>query len=262
MNFDELLGKFQEKVRDNALLWTIILLLNALSIVFELTSIPATRPFSLTDISISYPFVEAERYDDLTLLFLSIMLPIALFGTFISLDNKNCKFHRFYEAISGFLFGIGLSMIFTTFLKVRMAKLRPDFLARCAPLLKKGESEIGLFTHEICSAPFGERILNEGFKSNPSGHSSLASASMLFFSLWLYDTYGRKSHNKMISLICFSPLFIAFDVATSRIYDFKHDYYDIYFGTIIGIVGALIGFLYIYESERDNEDTGNTILPV
>lgn len=262
MNFSDVVGQFQEKIRDNVFLWTLIFGLNAVSIVIELTSIPATRPFLLNDVSISYPFIESETYSDVGLIFIAIFLPVMLFGVFIYLDSKNDKFHRFYKAVSGLLFGIGLSMILTTFLKVRMTKLRPDFLARCAPLLKKGESGVGLFTHNICSAPFGERILYEGFKSNPSGHSSLAFAAMLFVSMWLYDTYGRKLQNRVLSLMCFSPLFLALDVATSRIYDFKHDYYDITFGTFIGLAGTIISFFCIYEGRNFEEDPENTILPL
>lgn len=257
----EMLRKFQEKIKDNIILWVLIFGLNTISIATESLVPPATRPFSLTDVSISYPFTEAETYTTLWLGIVVIVFPTTLFLGLIILDNKPTKFQRFYKAISGLLFGVGVSMFITTFLKVRMAKLRPDFLARCVPILKKGESSTGLFTQEICSAPFGRTILLDGYRSNPSGHSSLAFSTMLFLSMWLLDVYGQKSNSGLMKITCFLPLFVAFDIFTSRIYDFRHDYYDVYFGTVIGIFASVISFYYVYKDKSDDEEP-NSILPL
>ena len=74
---------------------------------------------------------------------------------------------------------------------------RPDLIARCmAPLGSTDHLQYGLSTVEICT---NTNIfqLNDGFKSFPSGHSSLSFAGLGFLSLYLagkMHLWDKKGH--------------------------------------------------------------------
>jgi diacylglycerol diphosphate phosphatase/phosphatidate phosphatase len=84
------------------------------------------------------------------------------------------------------LLGIVMAFVFNGFLinlvKIWLGRPRPDFLARCIP--REGTPLYELVTSEVCT---NENIsmINEGFKSTPSGHASTSFAGLGFLSLWL-----------------------------------------------------------------------------
>jgi diacylglycerol diphosphate phosphatase/phosphatidate phosphatase len=265
LDLQQLKDFFIMKVSENLVLWITTGFLLTFSAYLEKFGVAAKRPFSLTDLTISNPFIEFEKYNNTKLFLACGILPICIATIFIFSDKKNGKFHRFYKMISCFLFALGLSVFITTFLKVRFAKLRPDFLARCKPILKDNEiSRTLLYTEEICSAPFGEFTLNDGYKSCPSGHSTVSICCMLFFSLWLYYGYGKNNKTKVMKILSFTPMLLAFDIATSRIYDFKHGYFDILSGSLIGALGAIVSVYHlgINHEEQEGEYFEDTILPL
>ena len=101
--------------------------------------------------------------------------------------------------------GLGVSLAGTFFvvngLKDLCGKPRPDFLARCQPDLSNIRDHIvgglGLTLDEalvlvsqtICTDR-SFNTLNDGFASFPSGHSSIAFAGLLYFSLWLCSKFA------------------------------------------------------------------------
>lgn len=264
MGVNDLMKKFKEKVKENNFLWSTIIILATSSIYMEGFSTAAKRPFSLTDPSISYPFIKSEKYDNLKLFLICVILPFALVSLLTFIDKVENKFHRFYKTTTCYAFALSLAVFLTTFLKIRLAKLRPDFLARCGPNIKSSELSNILYDEIVCTAPLGEFALNDGYKSCPSGHSTLSMCGMLFLSIWLYQTYGKKTKNGLVSILCFAPMLVSFDVATSRIYDFKHDYYDILSGSIVGVTSTIISVVFIklcdVDDDYDNENSG--LLPI
>lgn len=260
MSMDEFYNRFKMKARDNVLLWAVIVVMILFAGITERFGIASTRPFSLNEIPISYPYIANEKYSDKLLLFVCFLVPLAVTTALIFSDGKSKEFQRFYKTISSFTFAMGLAVFITTFLKIRLAKLRPDFLARCGAKLKKGDLETVMFTVDICTAPYGEFVLNDGFKSCPSGHSTVSMCGMLFLSLWLYYTYAREHTNGIVKILCFTPLLVALDVVTSRIYDFKHDYYDVTLGSVIGIAATLVAVQFVHLEELKEEQ--ELILPV
>lgn len=254
--------KFLVKVKNNLLLWGTSSTLIILAIYLELFATAARRPFSLTDKTISYPFIENEKYGDISLLLLGYVFPQLLMLALVVTDSKGQKFFRFYKTISCFTFAVALAVFTVTFSKIRLAKLRPDFLARCGPVAKSLEtSSQTLYTEEVCSSPFGKAILNDGYKSCPSGHSTISMCGMLFLSLWLFRSYGQNQKSGVLKLLCFAPLFLALDVITSRIYDFKHDYFDILSGSIVGAGAVLVSGAFIELNEDDDSDV-DPLLPL
>ena len=84
-----------------------------------------------------------------------------------------------------------------------------------------------------------ELYLIEGIKlyhhhSFPSGHAASAFAMFLCFAF--------STHKKYVHFICF---LIASITAYSRVYLSQHFLVDVFFGTIIGVTGA-VGFYYVF----------------
>lgn len=111
----------------------------------------------------------------------------------------------------------GLNGFWTSFLKATVGRPRPDFYYRCFP---NGVSNDQL----PCT---GERkLIIEGRRSFPSGHSSFSFSSLGFVSLYLagklqvFNQGGRGETWKLIT--CMFPLFIAVSIAVSRTCDYHH----------------------------------------
>lgn len=121
-----------------------------------------------------------------------------------------------------------------SYMKLSVGRLRPDFFARLAT----GD----------------EAVIRDGHYSFPSGHSATAMVTGIFWALHLSWTfYFRKpvrgsssprpqwrsdlSSFWRLLLIAVGPSLGA-AIATSRIYNYRHNASDVNAGAIIGIIGA------------------------
>ena len=165
------------------------------------------RPFTVTDIAISYP--NKPDIVSLTVLILvSLLAPIVIIFllSFIRLPFINYGFSRppwssvaweAHVSILGLCAALAATLFITSGLKDMVGKPRPHLLAVCEPDLSNisrfmvggyGTSlqseEEALVTSSICKQP-DRRTLNDGFASFPSGHSSISTAGMVYLTLWL-----------------------------------------------------------------------------
>jgi membrane-associated phospholipid phosphatase len=96
-----------------------------------------------------------------------------------------------------------VTMFMTESLKVMFGKPRPDCLARCQPdVARLVEFVVGgfadrisggqLVSKAICTATDHE-LVNDGFKSFPSGHASGSAAALGYISLFLAGKFGVLS---------------------------------------------------------------------
>lgn len=263
---------------------------------------PFKRKFSVFDHSISYPHIgNDQQYSDLELFFYTVFVPLLIiilimikksklsisnFLNFLKFDfnnnngnNNNQIYHLFQITILSFALNITLTGFLTEFLKVNIAKLRPDFLARCGVDPEGVLSDIDQAQLEdisICTKPFGEAVFQDGFKSCPSGHSSISSAGLSFLFYWLngqFQLYSRNqqqsgssnqpvSHNSNDSrdqvvlryksmvhkLLASSPILFALQVAISRSQDYRHDKIDILSGMSLGLLCSTIVYFHFFPS--------------
>ena len=156
---------------------------------------PFHQHFSLTDIDIQYPFAVHERVPVPLLYFLAIIVPLGTIALYtLILDglfshNKNQgpprdgssllgRYRlkdRLWElncGILGLLLSLSSSFVLTEALKKATGKPRPDLIDRCQPLAGSHDAAVfGLSNSTICTQTNNE-ILQDGFQSFPSGHSS------------------------------------------------------------------------------------------
>lgn len=79
--------------------------------------------------------------------------------------------HKVQVTILGFFIAIILSTFLTDVLKNSVGRPRPDLISRCKP--RKGTAEDALVAWTVCTQT-NDHILQEGWRSFPSGHSSFS----------------------------------------------------------------------------------------
>ena len=110
------------------------------------------------------------------------------------------KLWEFHICTMGFITAHILAFFFTQGMKNLFGKPRPDLLDRCQPDVKNamdhavggfaGEDLVGqLFSASICQQK-DSSILDDGFRSYPSGHSSGSAAGLVYLSLFLASKFA------------------------------------------------------------------------
>ncbi|KAL9576641.1 MAG: hypothetical protein Q9212_006934 [Teloschistes hypoglaucus] len=192
--------------------WIIIIAIAAIGAAFWKIT-PNHRPFTLTDPSISFPYVENEKVSTTTLFLVSLVAPaiitfaVAIIfvpgssvvpGTPRSLIWKR-KLWEWNTAWMGLGLSLALAFFFTQGMKNLFGKPRPDLLSRCQPDYEnQAKYQLGgfptvlngmfLVSATICQQK-DKGILNDGFSSFPSGHSSYSFAGLLYLSLFLASKF-------------------------------------------------------------------------
>ena len=174
------------------------------------------RPFSLTDIAISYP-VEDNIVSIPVLISIALIAPAGIIVVFsllarlLGITSYNPQHKRWLQAlweIHAGLIGLCAALAGTLFvtsgLKDMVGKPRPNLLARCeADLSRMAGFVVGgfgtdidseassLVTSGICKQP-DKRLLDDSFAAFPSGHSSFACAGLVYLTLWLCARFSLK----------------------------------------------------------------------
>ncbi|KAL8696027.1 MAG: hypothetical protein Q9201_007860, partial [Fulgogasparrea decipioides] len=174
---------------------------------------PNHRPFTLTDPSISFPYVEHEKISTAVLFVVSLIAPAVIIffvimifvpGPSVAPGTPQSKIwkRKLWEWNTGWL-GLGLSLalsfFFTQGMKNLFGKPRPDLLSRCHPDYEnQANYALGgfptvlngfyLVSSTICQQK-DQGILNDGFSSFPSGHSSYSWAGLLYLALILASKF-------------------------------------------------------------------------
>ncbi|KAF6014535.1 hypothetical protein HII12_001359 [Brettanomyces bruxellensis] len=249
--------------------WIVTGAIFAISFIMELTCEPFKRHFVLSDPSISYPFSYHERFNDTNLWLSAVLVPYVVMIGISSLkhlfggEQNTPKYaHILHITTLAFFLAMGINGFVTEFLKLRIGKLRPDFLERCGPTIDSSAALIGkVYNETICSKPLGEILFKDGFKSCPSGHSSFAWCGFNFLNLWIsgqlhlhspldqdIDPIANPSQNSkyhrfhLLQLVNLVPIGCALQISLSRSQDYRHDFIDISLGSFIGF--AVSTFIY------------------
>ncbi|KAK9235220.1 phosphatidic acid phosphatase type 2/haloperoxidase [Lipomyces kononenkoae] len=226
---------------------------------------PNFSRFSLTDITLQYPIATPETISYPLACILSIVLPagiVALWSIFIDLFRYRSSFRtRLWElncGILGLALSITLTLVITTSLKGIVGRPRPDVIDRCQPAVDSTDAKpYGLSTVDICTQP-NRSVLEEGWRSWPSGHSSTAFAGLFYMSLYfagklsLYDNKGEVWK----TVIVMFPTLGAAAIAASRVLDHRHHGTDVFSGSLIGAATAWLAYRLYFPSLHDTAREG------
>lgn len=133
----------------------------------------------------------------------------------------------------------GSDLPLTPFSQITVGRPRPDLFGRCEPPLDYTSNPIhGLTSWRICTRT---DLLNDGFRSFPSGHSSFGWCGMVYLALFLAGKMHvlNKRGYTIKSWILLVPIASASLISISRTMDYRHHATDVIAG---GIIGALIAW--------------------
>ncbi|KAL8932256.1 MAG: hypothetical protein Q9211_006426, partial [Gyalolechia sp. 1 TL-2023] len=223
---------------------------------------PYHQHFSLRNYTLQYPYAVHETVPVALLFVLGMIIPaliIALYALLIdglfsrhketvprdghrTLGKYRLK-DRLWELNCGFLgllLSQGTAFVITGALKNATGKPRPDLIDRCQPLAGSADAPVyGLSNYTICTQT-DNKILKDGFRSFPSGHSSSAFAGLFYLSIYLAAKMHVLDNRGEVwkTFIVLIPTLGAALIAISRIMDARHHPFDVISGSLLGTVVA------------------------
>ncbi|KAI1386958.1 acid phosphatase/Vanadium-dependent haloperoxidase [Hypoxylon trugodes] len=200
--------------------WIILIVVGVIGVVLGNIT-PNKRPFSLQDPNISFPFTQHETVTSAILLICNAVIPIVIIlivvllfvpGPTVPEGTPRALIWRrkLWELHTGWL-GLALALIsawiITQGMKNLFGKPRPDLLSRCQPDIANVANYIigfhtpaddgtldgayngQLVSADICKNP-DRGLLDDGFRSYPSGHASSAAAGLIYLSFFLASKFA------------------------------------------------------------------------
>ncbi|WWD20617.1 hypothetical protein CI109_105093 [Kwoniella shandongensis] len=226
-------------------LWGVLAILNR--------SAGHKREFSLTDTSIQHSFATHERVPPKLLGFISVGIPLLCLLPLSTLVSRNSW--DVHNSILGLFTSFTVTGVVTQIIKMSVGRPRPDLIARCLPAPGATDHAVfGLSTVDICTST-NKFLLDDGFKSFPSGHSSLSFSGLAFLSLYLagkmhlWDVRGHRTR----AWAALSPLLGGVMVAISRTEDNRHHWQDVLVGSLLGTFIAWVAYRTYYPALSHRE---------
>lgn len=193
--------------------WVIIAVLVVVGGFLQLVR-PNHRPFTLLSLDNSFPLltetvpiwlaaVLAVAVPALVILIVALVF-VPGFSVVRRMDRKRMwklKLWELERGIAGLALSLAGAFFITQCLKNLFGKPRPNMLARCQPNLDDiARFAVGgygqdisprwtLVSHEICTSTDLD-VLDDGFRSFPSGHSSVSWAGLLYLTLFLCSKFN------------------------------------------------------------------------
>ncbi|KAI5475137.1 hypothetical protein MNV49_001881 [Pseudohyphozyma bogoriensis] len=200
------------------------------------------RSFSLADTSLQHYFAVQERVSPgMNIVYAGVIPLVLMLGVGLL---RQRSFWDAHNSALGLILSLGLTTTITNLIKVTVGRPRPDIIDRCQPIAGAVDpSPYGLSNLSICTVKIGH-IIDDGFKSFPSGHSSFAFAGLGFLSLYIagkLHLFDRSGHaiKAWVSLV---PLMGAALIAISRTMDYRHHPTDVLVGGLLGLSMAVLTY--------------------
>ncbi|EIW51708.1 acid phosphatase/Vanadium-dependent haloperoxidase [Trametes versicolor FP-101664 SS1] len=203
------------------------------------------REFSLTDTSLQHTFAVHERVPALALYMIAGVAPLVLQPLINVLTIRS--WWDLHTSWLGLLLSLTITGSITQFVKITVGRPRPDLIARCIPIAGSVDPPLGLSTVAICTQT-DKHMLQDGWRSFPSGHSSLTFAGLGFLSFYLagkLHLFDMRGHT-VKAWLALAPLAGAAMVAISRTMDYRHHWQDVLTGSLLGLVTAYFSYRQFY----------------
>lgn len=170
--------------------------------------------------------------------------------------------------IIDFALAYSLNIVFngviTNFLKLLVGRPRPDFFNRCYPNIdiynsNSVFSQLDSITNNLNNLncdPNNEKLVLEGRKSFPSGHSSTAFCSFGFVAFYIWGktfAFSKKGYLRSWRFLSGFPFMLtALYVVVSRTQDYRHHWEDVTIGSLIGLFSAYYCYRLYYPDLTSN----------
>ncbi|XP_043702842.1 putative lipid phosphate phosphatase 3, chloroplastic [Telopea speciosissima] len=180
----------------------------------------------------------------------AVLLPIAIFLAFYF---RRRDVYDLHHGVLGISFSILLAAAITEAIKNAIGWPRPDFFWRCFPDGKEVYDNLG---NVVCHGK--AKVVREGYKSFPSGHTSWSFAGLGFLSLYLSGKIKAFDCMGHVAKICivFLPLLLASLVGISLMDDYQHNWQDVFAGALLGLTVATFCYLQLFPPPHHNDGWG------
>ncbi|XP_068160440.1 phospholipid phosphatase-related protein type 4 [Antennarius striatus] len=170
-------------------------------------------------------------------------------ATEASISTAGCNFNSFLRRAFRFIgvhaFGLCATALITDILQLMTGYPTPYFLTVCKPnytLLSVSCERNPYVMEDICSGT-DPTAINQGRKSFPSQHATLASFAAVYVSMYFNSTLTDSS--KLLKpLLVFSIIVCAIICGLTRIIQYKNHATDVYLGFLLG--GSIAVYLGLY----------------
>lgn len=226
-----------------------------LILVFFLWGKPYERGFFCDDESLKHPYKDST-VTNLMLYIIGLGLPVLTMclTEWIRLRDDKARRPRAlfgrelpawlwesYQVVGVFLFGCACQQLTTDVAKYSIGRLRPHFFDVCQPDINCSLPEYRWKYIEVFEC-LGEnkKLLKEMRLSFPSGHSSFATFTMLYFCIYLQKRFTWRGSKLLRHGIQFILLTFTWYTLMTRVSDYKHHWSDVLAGFSIGIIYAFV----------------------
>ncbi|XP_008300962.1 lipid phosphate phosphatase-related protein type 4 [Stegastes partitus] len=170
-------------------------------------------------------------------------------GAEANINAAGCNFNSFIRRAVRFVgvhaFGLCATALITDILQLMTGYPAPYFLTVCKPnytTLNVSCEQNPYIMEDICSGA-DPAAINQGRKSFPSQHATLASFAAVYVSMYFNSTLTDSS--KLLKpLLVFSFIISAIICGLTRIIQYKNHAADVYLGFLLG--GAIAVYLGLY----------------
>ncbi|CAH0682437.1 unnamed protein product [Chilo suppressalis] len=151
-----------------------------------------------------------------------------------------------YRVIGVFLFGCACQQLTTDIAKYSIGRLRPHFFAVCKPNIDCTLADNRWRYIEVFECLGNDHKLLKAMRlSFPSGHSSFSAYTMIYFAMYIQKRFtwkGSKLFKHSLQLVL---ILMAWYTVMTRVSDYKHHWSDVLAGFSIGMIFAVITFLFV-----------------
>ncbi|KAJ7470621.1 PAP2-domain-containing protein [Mycena latifolia] len=206
------------------------------------------RQFSLEDTSLRHTYAVHERIPNFALYMIAIVAPVVLQALINLLTIRS--WWDLHNGLLGLVLGLAITGSVTQFTKITVGRPRPDIIDRCQPIPGSVDPIYGLSNSSICTTSNDLYIMLDGFRSFPSGHSSLSFAGLGFLAFYLAGKLHLFDHRGYVAKAWVSlvPFAGAALVAISRTMDNRHHWQDVLVGSVLGTVVSYFSYRQYYPS--------------
>ncbi|XP_014252390.1 putative phosphatidate phosphatase [Cimex lectularius] len=221
------------------------------SVIFgiEMLGYPFKRGYFCNDETIMYPY----KVNTLTRRFIytaSIVIPTLVItlnemAIFYQVSTGLTKvahfFLRIYKTVVVFIFSILCLIVVVDVTKYSTGRLAPNFFMVCRPqiLCNRGNSH-KYITKYHCQGGENAEAVKQARLSFPSGHSAVATFSMVYLVMYIEERFVFKSSLYLRRTLQFFCLLLVLFVCYSRHLDHARHPSDIVIGIGLGMAGAYL----------------------
>ncbi|XP_069580604.1 phospholipid phosphatase-related protein type 4-like isoform X1 [Brachyistius frenatus] len=184
-------------------------------------------------------------------------------GAEANINAAGCNFNSFIRRAVRFVgvhvFGLCATALITDILQLMTGYPTPYFLTVCKPnysTLNVSCEQNPYVMDDICSGA-DPAAINQGRKSFPSQHATLASYAAVYVSMYFNSTLTDSS--KLLKpLLVFSFIISAIICGLTRIIQYKNHAIDVYLGFLLGGAIAVYLGLYAVGNFQSSEETSSS----